>query len=59
MTNSRMTNDAGMTKPENALDYEAHFWSNGDMAAVGEEPTFLRHSSFAIRHFFVRHFPHA
>jgi four helix bundle protein len=39
MTNSRMTNDEGMTKPESARDYEARFWSNGDVAVVREEPS--------------------
>src|ERR1043165_4950533 len=34
---ARMTNDEGMTKPENALDHETRFWKDG-LSVVREEP---------------------
>src|ERR1700745_3837195 len=37
MTNSRMTNDEGMTKSETAFDYETRFWNDG-LSLVREEP---------------------
>jgi four helix bundle protein len=33
-----MTNDEGMTKPENASDSEERFWMNSDVLVVREEP---------------------
>jgi len=39
MTNSRMTNDEGMTKPEIARAAEERFWNDGAMSAVREEPS--------------------
>src|SRR6185437_8008779 len=38
MTNSRMTNDEGMTKSEVASDSEERFWMNGYVLVVREEP---------------------
>jgi four helix bundle protein len=38
MTNSRMTNDERMTKPEPASEADAWFW-NGDSAVIREEPS--------------------
>src|SRR4051812_39476688 len=38
MTNSRMTNDEGMTKSERASDVETLFWMDGDALVVREEP---------------------
>jgi four helix bundle protein len=37
MTNSRMTNDEGMTKSEGARDAETRFWMDGEMPVVREE----------------------
>ena len=37
MTNSRMTNDEGMTKSESVLDHERRFWDDGG-SVVREEP---------------------
>src|SRR5438105_15256854 len=38
MTNSRMTNDEGMTKSENAGDAEERFWMDGATPMIREEP---------------------
>src|SRR6266513_1856307 len=38
MTNSRMTNDEGMTKSEGTRDAETRFWMDGEMTAIREEP---------------------
>jgi len=38
MTNSRMTNDEGMTKPEIAGDAEERFWMDGETPVIHEEP---------------------
>ena len=38
MTNSRMTNDEGMTKSEIAGEAEERFWMDGDGLLVREEP---------------------
>jgi len=38
MTNSRMTNDELMTKPEVAGEAEERFWMDGDSLLVREEP---------------------
>ena len=38
MTNSRMTNDEGMTKSANALDHEGRFWKDEDVPVIREEP---------------------
>jgi four helix bundle protein len=38
MTNSRMTNDEGMTKSEGARDTETRFWMNAELPVVPEEP---------------------
>ena len=37
MTNSRMTNDEGMTKPENAWTGEERFWNANELSVVREE----------------------
>ena len=39
MTNSRMTNDEGMTKSEVANDREERFWNNESMVVVREVPS--------------------
>src|SRR3954462_5832283 len=38
MTNSRMTNDEGMTKSEAPSDVETRFWMDGATVVVREEP---------------------
>ena len=38
MTNSRMTNDEGMTKSENAGDAEECFWIDRETSVIREEP---------------------
>src|SRR5438270_13451546 len=38
MTNSRMTNDEGMTKPEIAGDAEERFWMESETPVIREEP---------------------
>src|SRR2546423_8175996 len=38
MTNSRMTNDEGMTKAENAGDAEERFWMDGETVVIREGP---------------------
>jgi len=38
MTNSRMTNDERMTKPEGARDAETRYWMDGEIPVVREEP---------------------
>jgi four helix bundle protein len=38
MTNSRMTNDEGMTKSEDAGDAEERFWMDGDALVIREQP---------------------
>ncbi len=37
MTNSRMTNDEGMTKPETASEAEERFWMDGETPVIREE----------------------
>ncbi len=38
MTNSRMTNDEGMTKSEDAWTGEERFWNANELSVVREEP---------------------
>src|SRR5437763_4015459 len=38
MTNSRMTNDEGMTKSEIAGDADERFWMDGETPVIREEP---------------------
>jgi four helix bundle protein len=38
MTNSRMTNDEGMTKSEIAVGAEEQFWTDGESPVIREEP---------------------